>query len=113
METTDDESESIDEFVFPEHAGARVAVDKALGTPVRPFTDLDTHLEVVALEATDDAPAAGKALAEVLIPSEATIIADVDDERLADGETVVIPDHRYPIATAPAAADDLKKLFRG
>lgn len=111
--TTDDESESIDEFVFPEHAGARVAVDKALGAPVQPFTDLDTHLEVVALEATDDAPAAGKALAEVLVPSEATIIADVDDERLADGETVVIPDHRYLIATAPAAADDLKKLFRG
>jgi trk system potassium uptake protein TrkA len=111
--TTDDESASVDEFVFPEHAGARVAVDKALGAPVQPFTDLDTHLEVVALEATDDAPAAGKALAEILIPSEATVIADMDDEAIADGETAVTSGHRYLIATDPAAADDLKKLFRG
>jgi trk system potassium uptake protein TrkA len=111
--STDDESESVDEFVFPEHAGARVAVDKALGTPVQPFTDLDTHLEVVALEATDDAPAAGKALADILVPGDATVIADMDDETLADGETVVVPGHRYLIATDPATADDLKKLFRG
>jgi trk system potassium uptake protein TrkA len=111
--TTDDESESVDEFVFPEHAGARVAVNKALGAPVQPFTDLDTHLEVVALEATDDAPAAGKALADILIPSDATVIADMDDETLADGETVVTSGHRYLIATDPVTADDLKKLFRG
>ena len=111
--TTDDESESVDEFVFPEHAGARVAVNKALGAPVQPFTDLDTHLEVVALEATDDAPAAGKALADILIPSDATVIADMDDETFADGETVVTSGHRYLIATDPATADDLKKLFRG
>ncbi|MFB6127737.1 MAG: TrkA family potassium uptake protein [Halolamina sp.] len=110
---TDDESESVDEFVFPEHAGARVAVDEAFGTPIQRITDLATSLEVIALEATDDAPAVGKALSDVLIPSDATIIADMNDETLVDGGTVVTSGHRYLIAADPAAADDLKKLFRG
>ncbi len=111
--TEEDESDHVDEFVFPEHAGARVAVDLALGAPVQPIADLTTHLEVVALEATADAPAAGKALADVLIPTEATVIADMDSEELADGEMVVTPGDRYLIATKPTVADDLKKLFRG
>lgn len=111
--SADDEPESVDEFIFPEYAGARVAVDEALGAPVQPFTDIDTRLEVVALEATGDAPAADKALADILIPSDATVIADLDGESIADGETVVTPGHRYLIATDPANADDLKKLFRG
>lgn len=107
------DSGSVDEFVFPEHAGARTAVDKAFGAPIQPFTDIDTELEIVALEATADAPAAGKALADILIPSDATVIADLDEETLADGDTIITPDHRYLIATDPAAADDLKKLLRG
>ncbi|WP_166377388.1 TrkA family potassium uptake protein [Halorubrum sp. BOL3-1] len=111
--TADDESESVDEFVFPEHAGARVAMDLALGTPVQPIADLATHLEVVAIEATEKGPAAGKMLADVLIPSEATVIADMDAEELADGQTTVVPGNRYLIATEPDVADDLKKLFRG
>lgn len=109
----DDDPGSVDEFVFPEYAGARTAVDKTLGAPVQPFTDIDTRLEVVALKATNDAPAADKPLAEILIPSEATVIADLDREILADGDTVITPGHRYLIATDPATADDLKKLFRG
>ncbi len=111
--TGEEESEPVDEFVFPEHAGARVAVDLSLGAPVQPIADLTTHLEVVALEATADAPAAGKALADILIPTEATVIADMDSEELADGETVITPGNRYLIATEPTVADDLKKLFRG
>jgi trk system potassium uptake protein TrkA len=111
--TDDDDSESIDEFVFPEHAGARVAVDMALDAPIQPITDLSTHLEVIAIEATAEAPAAGKPLAEILIPSEATVISDTTAETLADGETVVEPEHRYLVAADPTVADDLKKLFRG
>lgn len=111
--TAEDESESVDEFVFPEHAGARVSIDLALGAPVQPIADLATHLEVVALEATEGAPAAGKTLADILIPSESTVIADMNTEELADGETVVVPGNRYLIATDPDVADDLKKLFRG
>ena len=111
--TGEDDSESIDELVFPEHAGARVAVDKALDAPVQPVADLATHLEVVALKAAEGAPAAGAALADVLVPSGATVIADMESEEVADGETVVVPGHRYLIATDPTVADDLKKLFRG
>ena len=111
--TGEDDSESIDELVFPEHAGARVAVDKALDAPVQPVADLATHLEVIALKAAEGAPVAGAALADVLVPSEATVIADMESEEVADGETVVVPGHRYLIATDPTVADDLKKLFRG
>jgi trk system potassium uptake protein TrkA len=111
--TGEDDSESIDELVFPEHAGARVAVDKALDAPVQPVADLATHLEVIALKAAEGAPVAGAALADVLVPSGATVIADMESEEVADGETVVVPGHRYLIATDPTVADDLKKLFRG
>jgi trk system potassium uptake protein TrkA len=111
--TGEDDSESIDELVFPEHAGARVAVDKALDAPVQPVADLATHLEVIALKAAEGAPVAGAALADVLVPSGATMIADMESEEVADGETVVVPGHRYLIATDPTVADDLKKLFRG
>lgn len=109
----DEDVTAVDEFVFPEHAGARMAVDQALGAPVQPLADLGTHLEVVALEATADAPAASKALADVLVPDAATVIADMDGQELADGDTVVTPDHRYLIAADPDVVDDLKKLFRG
>lgn len=109
----DDETGSVDEFVFPEHAGARVAVDLALGAPVQPIADLSTHIEVISIEATSDAPAAEKTLSEILIPSEATVISDVTDDELADGETIIQPGHRYLVATDPTVVDDLKKLFRG
>ena len=56
--------------------------------------------------------AAGKTLADILVPAEVTVIIDMESEELADGETVVAPRNRYLIATEPDVGDDLKKLLR-
>lgn len=74
---------------------------------------LTTRLEVVALVATENAPATGKALADVPVASEATVIADMDTETLADGRPSSPPGHRCLVATDSAAAEELKKPFRG
>lgn len=110
---TVDQPESIDAFVYPERAGARAAINQAFGDPIQPIADISTKLEVVQIEAAEGAPAAGMQLSEILIPTEATIISDVETEELADGETVIQPGHRYLVGTHPDVLDDLKKLFRG
>lgn len=110
---TVDQPDSIDAVVYPERAGARAAINQAFGQPIQPIADVTTKLELVQIEAAEGAPAAGMTLSEILIPTEATVISDVETEELADGETVIQPGHRYLIGTHPDVLDDLKKLFRG
>jgi trk system potassium uptake protein TrkA len=104
--------DAVASFVFPERAGARVAIGRAFGAPVQPVTDLSTRFEVVEIEAEPEAPAAGRSLAELDLPAKATVITDLQTEHLADGDMVIEPGCHYLIATRPDAVDDLKTLFR-
>lgn len=103
--------DAVEKFVFPERAGARVAIGRAFGAPIQPVTDLSTRFEIVEIEAKPDAPAAGKSLSELDLPAESTVITDLETEGLADGEMVIDPGCQYLIATRPEAVDDLKALF--
>ncbi|MEF8817127.1 MAG: TrkA family potassium uptake protein [Salinibacter sp.] len=103
--------DDVDAFVFPERAGARVAVGRAFGAPVQPITDLSTRFELVEIEAERGAPAVGQSLAELDLPTKATVITDLATEDLADGDMVIEPGCQYMIATRPGAVDDLKRLF--
>ncbi len=103
--------DAVGAFVFPERAGARVAIGRAFGAPIQPITDLSTRFEVVEIKAEPDAPAAGKSLAELDLPAKATVITDLGTEHLADGDMVIEPGRQYMIATRPGAVDDLKGLF--
>lgn len=98
-------------FVFPERAGARVAIGRAFGAPVQPITDLSTRFELVEIEARVGAPAVGKSLEELDLPTRATVITDLGTEDLADGDMVIEAGRQYMIATRPGAVDDLKELF--
>lgn len=104
--------DAVEAFVFPERAGARVAIGRAFGAPVQPVTDLSTRFELVEIEAKADAPAIGQSLAELDLPSKATVITDLQTEDLADGDMVIEPGCQYLIATRPDAVDDLKTLFQ-
>lgn len=104
--------DAVDAFIFPERAGARVAVGRALGAPIQPVTDLSTRFEIVEIEAEPDAPAVGQSLAELDLPAKATVITDLATEHIADGDMVIEPGGQYLIAIRPDAADDLKGLFR-
>ncbi len=103
--------DAVGAFVFPERAGARVAIGRAFGAPIQPVIDLSTRFEVVEIEAEPDAPAAGKSLSELDLPAKATVITDLGTEHLADGDMVIEPGCQYMIATRPDAVDDLKGLF--
>lgn len=104
--------DAVGAFVFPERAGARVAIGRAFGAPIQPITDLSTRFEIVDIEVEPEAPAAGKSLAELDLPTKATVITDLGTEDLADGDMVIEPGCQYLIATHPEAVDDLKTLFR-
>ena len=104
--------DAVEAFVFPERAGARVAIGRAFEAPVQPVTDLSTRFEIVEIEAEHDAPAAGTSLSELDLPPDATVISDLGTEHLADGQMVIEPGRQYLIATRPEAVDDLKSLFR-
>jgi trk system potassium uptake protein TrkA len=108
-----EQPEAVDAFVFPERAGAHVAISQAFGAPVQPVTDLSTRLEVVQIEADDTAPATGQRLADLDLPAKATVITNLETEDFADGGTVIESGRPYLIATHPDAVSELKKLFRG
>jgi trk system potassium uptake protein TrkA len=103
--------DAVERFVFPERAGARVAISRAFEAPVQPVTDLSTRFEIVEIEAEPGAPATGKSLSELDLPAEATVITNLETECLAGGGTVIDPGCQYLIATRPEAVDDLKALF--
>ena len=103
--------DGVEAFVFPERAGARVAVGRVFGAPVQPITDLSTRFELVEIEAKPGAPAVGRSLEELDLPTKATVITDLGTEDLADGDMVIEAGRQYMIATRPDAVDDLKELF--
>lgn len=104
--------DAVGAFVFPERAGARVAIGRAFGAPIQPVTDLSTRFEIVDIEVEPKSPAVGKSLAELDMPTKATVITDLGTEDLADGDMVIEPGCQYLIATHPDAVDELKTLFR-
>ncbi|MFB6249641.1 MAG: TrkA family potassium uptake protein [Salinibacter sp.] len=104
--------DAVEAFVFPERAGARVAIGRAFGAPIQPVTDLSTRFEVVEIKAEPDAPATGQSLAELDLPTEATVITDLRTEHPADGDVVIEPGCQYLIAIRPDAVGDLKALFQ-
>ena len=88
-----------------------MAIGRAFGAPVQPITDLSTRFELVEIEAEPGATAVGKSLAELDLPTKATVITDLGTEDLADGDMVIEAGRQYMIATRPDAVDDLKELF--
>jgi trk system potassium uptake protein TrkA len=103
----------VDGMVFPEHYGARAAVNEIVREGVRTVEEIFGEVEIMEVEITEDAPVADKRLDEVRLPRGSLIIVDADGERIGGPETVLRPGERYVIAVEADVADEVMNLLRG
>jgi trk system potassium uptake protein TrkA len=105
--------EFVDGVVFPENLGARAAANEISGGGVRTVEDVFGDVEIVEVEITEEAPVAGKRLAEVALPRGSLIVVDNRGNRIGGPETVLEPGDRYVVAVESDVADEVMNLLRG
>lgn len=103
----------VDEVVFPERAGARVAANEIVGASVQTLADVTGTLDVLEIEVAEGAPAAGRSLEEVRFPAGTLVVSDDDGERIARPDTVLNVGKRYVVAVEPEVVDEVMNLLRG
>ncbi len=103
----------VDGVVFPERAGARVAVDEIVGEGVSRLGDADDDLEILRIVVAEDAPAAGRTLSSVRFPQGALVVSDEDGRRVARPDTVLTPGRQFVVAVEAGVADEVLNLLRG
>jgi trk system potassium uptake protein TrkA len=103
----------VDAVLFPERAGARVAVNEILGSDVQTLADVTGTLDIMLVRVEEGAPAAGKQLADVRFPAGTLIVSDDDGNRIARSDTTLTPGSRYVVALEPDVADEVMNLMRG
>lgn len=102
-----------DALVFPERAGAAKAVNAVIGGGVRTVEQLPGELEIVEIEVTENAPVAGKRLADVSLPRGSLVVSGSAGHEVARSETRLEPGKAYLVAAEGAVADEITRLFRG
>jgi trk system potassium uptake protein TrkA len=103
----------VDAVLFPERAGARMAVNEILGSDVQTLADVTGTLDIMLVRVAEGAPAAGKQLADVRFPAGTLIVSDDDGNRIARSDTTLTPGSRYVVAVEPDVADEVMNLMRG
>ncbi|ESP88216.1 potassium channel family protein [Candidatus Halobonum tyrrellensis] len=103
----------VDAVLFPERAGARIAVNEILGSDVQTLADVTGNLDIVLVRVAEGAPAAGKQLADVRFPAGTLVVSDDDGNRVARADTTLTPGSRYVVALEPDIADEVMNLMRG
>ncbi|MFB6075355.1 MAG: TrkA family potassium uptake protein [Haloarculaceae archaeon] len=103
----------VDAVVFPERAGARVAVNEIVGGEVQTLVDVTGTLDILEIEVAEDAPAAGRALSSVNFPRGALVVSDADGHHVARPDTTLTPGATFVVAAEPDVADEVLNLLRG
>ncbi len=103
----------VDAVLFPERAGARMAVNEILGSDVQTLADVTGDLGIMLVRVAEGAPAAGKKLTDVRFPAGTLIVSDDDGNRIARPDTTLTPGNRYVVAVEPDVADEVMNLMRG
>jgi len=103
----------VDAVLYPERAGARVAVNEIVGSDVQTLADVTGNLDIIEIRVDEDAPAAGKALTDVRFPTGTLVISDDDGERIARPDTTLTAGKRYVVAVEPDVVDEVMRLMRG
>jgi trk system potassium uptake protein TrkA len=103
----------VDAVLFPEHAGARVAVNQILSSDVQTIADVTGSLDIMQIRVEEGAPAANKPLSKVRFPSGTLVISDDDGNRVARPDTTLDPGKRYVVAVEPDVVDEVLNLLRG
>jgi len=103
----------VDAVLYPERAGARVAVNEIVGSDVQTLADVTGTLDIMEVRVAEDAPAAGRQLTDINFPTGALVISDDDGERIARPDTTLTAGKRYVVAVEPDVVDEVMRLMRG
>lgn len=103
----------VDDVIFPEQAGARVAANRITGGTIQALADVTGEIEILEIQIADGAPAAGRTLAEVQFPSGTLVVSGGDGQRIARPGTTLDVGSRYLIAVEPDVMDEVVRLLRG
>ena len=103
----------VDGVVYPEESGSRAVVNELLGAGVRSVESVGGTLEILEVEVSPEAPAAGRRLDSVSFPRGSLIIAHADGDRISSAETVLEPGDRYLVAVEAAVTEEVMHLLRG
>jgi trk system potassium uptake protein TrkA len=114
IEDAGDYADLVDEVVFPERAGARVAVNaiEADGD-VRSVEDTAARIEVLEVRVAPGAPVADHRLSDVGLPDGCVVVSNVERTTVVRADTTLRPGETYVIAVDPHEADRVRQLFRG
>jgi trk system potassium uptake protein TrkA len=103
----------VDAVVYPEEAGARVAANKTAGREVQTLADVTGDIEIIEIRVAENAPAAGRTLAEVSFPAGTLVISGEDGSHISQPETTLTPGSQYVVAVEPGVVDEVLQLMRG
>lgn len=104
----------VDHVFYPEHAGARRAVNEIEGgDAVRTLETVAGDLDVIELTVAPDAPVAGRTLREVSLPRGSLVVSGPGCDGVANADTELHPEVRYLVAAESAVVDEVRQLFRG
>jgi trk system potassium uptake protein TrkA len=113
---SDEYEEMVDAVVYPEELAARTAANEVLDVSdggVRMIEELTGEIELLEIEITDAAPAAGKELQDVAFPRGAIVVANQSDGTFPAAETVLDPGQQYILAAQSGVIDEVVRLLRG
>jgi trk system potassium uptake protein TrkA len=118
MRVTDPESVEeykplVDGIVYPEEPGTRAVVNELVGDGVRSIESVGGTLEILEVEITPGAPAAGRKLEDTSLPRGSLIISKANGDRVSTAETVLEPGNRYLVAVEAAVNEEVMNLLRG
>jgi len=118
MRVTDPESIQdyeplVDDIVYPEEPGTRAVVNELVGGGVRSIESVGGTLEILEVEITPGAPAAGRKLENTSLPRGSLIISKASGDRVSTAETVLEPGSRYLVAVEAAVNEEVMNLLRG
>jgi trk system potassium uptake protein TrkA len=105
--------EFIDAVVYPEHAGARLALTSLLGDGFEQVVEMPQGFEAAVLTVAENAPVDGKRVAEISLPLGSRLVGDVTRSAIVTGDTRLEPGNQYLLALDRDVADEARRLFEG
>lgn len=101
-----------DAVVYPERAGARLAVNAVAGE-VQSLVEVSGDLDLLEVEVRSAAPVAGRTLDEVSLPEGSLVVSGAEGRRIATASTELTPGQTYLIAVEADVAEEVLHLFQG
>lgn len=112
-EEAEEYGEMVDAVVYPARSGGRMAANAIVGAPVEALEQAMGALEILEVDVAEDAPVAGRKLADVQLPAGSLVISDRGGHQVATAGMTLHAGERYVVATEPDVTREVLNLFRG